>query len=691
MRDNTRFTLQLGGIVLLTAAVGLGVFLYVGSQAGVYALGIGIPLVVVGAAAVYARRERPSKAPQTSRFFEDKAEQVAERMRTLLGEYDRLDDRFSDWDSADVDDELAYVVEQFADAGVEFDRATNRFDVVAGGEVRDIERLEERVDELRAEVGSSAARHVERERSACRDAQAALVDAGLVDEVRDLPTADSEDPDELLATVEAFDDRTREALDEAVESLHDVADANDRAGDVVERGAGTARSALDRGDYEGVADALLETRDDLKRDLSADFEAERDALESLLDTVTSSVATDYVGRSLVADVEDVQRELDGIDTALELSKLESLTERTTDSTTAMVDEMAAELDDRMETLASSSVPEDFYEYQPASDEAYGSRLRSADGLDEYRSEWLTAVGELAEALDAVEDEAAVATAYDEIADQIGATLRESGRVEPGDLQVKRPNAFMELYASETDGATYEPSTPAVVADDFGESYDVEVQAGFAEGGPKRTVEVALEGASYDASETVETHLLDVVTFEDVPYGEYTLSASTDEDGYAPVEREVVVDSGDAEVEALLEEVELREAVCEGVEADARDALADAASLFADRYEDEEYLSETMDLPMNDEYVPCMLALWAEDEGLTARRVDGDVLVYDAEQFASRLSNIVEHNLSAGESMTYDDVRDRYLSVPASRALIVETLRGSSVGADVECGPQELSR
>jgi len=690
MRDDARFTLQLGGIVLLTAAVGLGVFLYVGSQAGVYALGIGIPLVVVGAAVVYARRERPSKAPQTSRFFEDKAESVAEQMRSLLGEYDRLNERFSDWDASDIDDELGYALDQFADAGVEFDRGTNRFDIVGGGEVRDLERLEERVAELRSELGSSAARHVEREREICRDAQQSLVDADLVDDVREPPTVDSEGPDELLATIEEFDECVRASLEEGVESLHAIANANDQSGDVVERGVGTARSALDRGDYAGVADALLDTREKLERDLSADFEAEHDALDSLLDTVTSSVVTDYVSRSLVADVEDIQHELDSIDTALELSELKALTERATDSCTAMVDEMVTELDNRMETLAASSVPDDFYEYQAASDEAYVSRLRAADDLDEYRREWLTAVGELSGALDAVEEEAAVAAAYGEISDEIATTLRETGRVEPSDLKVKQPNAFMELYASETEGVTYEPSTPAVVADDFGESYHVDVQAGFAEGGPERTVSVSLDGPSFDASDTLETHLLDVVTFEDVPYGEYTLTVSTDENGYTDVERDLVVDE-DVEVEALLEEVALKDAVCEGVEADARDALADAASLFADRYEESEYLSETMDLPMNDEYVPCMLTLWADNEGLTARRVDGDVLVYDGEQFASRLSNIVEHNLAEGESMSYDDIRSRYLSVPATRELIVETLRGSSVGSEVNFGTQELSK
>lgn len=690
MRDDARFTLQLGGIVLVTVAVGLGIFLYVGSQAGVYALGAGIPMVVVGAAVVYARRERPAKAPQTSRFFEDKAETVAEQMRSLLGEYDRLDERFTDWDAGDVDDELNYALDQFADAGVEFDRATNRFDVVGSGEVRDLERLEERVDELRAAVGESAARHVEREREACLSAQQTLADAGLVDEVREPPTVESADPDELLATVEAFDETVRDAIEESVANLHGVADANDRSGDIVERGRGTTRSALDRGDYDGVAQALLDTREELEHDLSTDFEAERDALESLLDTVTSSLVTDYVSRSVVTDVEGVQRELEDIDTALELSELESLTSRATDHCTAMVDQMAADLDDHMETLAAASVPEDFYEYQAAADEAYVSRLRSADDLEAYRSEWLTAVGELSTALDAVSEKAAVASAYGDVADEIATLLRETGRVEPADLKVKQPAEFMELYASETDGVTFEPSTPALVADDFGESYDVEVTAGFAEGGPERQVAVSLTGPSSERSETIETHLLDVVAFDDVAYGEYTLTVTAPEGGYAAVDRDLVVDE-DAEVEALLEEVSLRETVCEGVQADALDALEDAASLFADRYDEAEYLSETMDFPMNDEYIPCMLSLWAEDEGLTARRVDGDVLVYDGEQFVNRLSNIVEHNLAAGESMSYEDIRNRYLSVPASRELIVETIRDSSVDSAVECGPEELSK
>lgn len=690
MRNDVSFTLRIGGIVIATAALGLGVFLYVGSTAGVYALTVGIPAVIVGAAVVYARRERPAGSQRTTRYFEEKAEAVGGRMRSLLDRYDRLDQRLEEWDGDEVDDELTHALDRFAEAGVEFDRATNRFDVTGSGQVRDLERLDDRIDELREELASSAARGVERKRDACVRAQRELRDAGLVDDVREPPAADADAADDVLGEIETYDDRLRDAVDEAVDELRAIASENDHPGDAVERGDGAARSALDRGDYAAVAAALIDAREELERDLSSDFESERETLEALIDTVTSSVVDDYVRPGLVDDVRGVQRELDDVDTALELAEIERLARRARDRCTEMVEDMGDDLTAAMDALSSADVPDGYYEYQSASDEAYASRLRSTDDLDEYRREWLTAVGELSEALDAVEEKAAVAEAFGPVSDDIEDRLRESGRVEPDDLRVKQPAEFMELYAAEADDVAYEPTTPALVADDFGETHEVTVRAGFAEGGPERPVSVALDGSAFSASETFETHLLDVVHFEDVPYGEYELTVSTSEVGYETIERTVSL-SADEEFEALLNEVTLRESVCDGIEQDARDALDDAVGLFGDRYEEAEYLSETMDLPMDDEYVPCLLALYAEREGLTARRVDGEVLVYDSEQFANRLSNIMRHNLGSGESMSYEEIRNRYLSVPASKDLITETLEGSAVGPEVDCGPQEISK
>lgn len=690
MRDDLSFTIRIGGIVLLTALVGLGVFLYLGSTAGVYALGIGIPSVIVAAAVVYARQSSPDAAQETSHYFEREAQNVGERMRTLLQQYDRLSDRLDGWDAAEIDDEITYMLDQFAEAGVEFDRATNRFTVSGPGDLREIERLDERIDEIRTELTNAAVRHVDQEADACRAAQEELRNAGLVSEIRDPPEPEATNPADLIGVIDGYDERLDEALTEAVDELGTLAAENDYSGDAVDRGEGAARAALDRGEYAEAAEVLVDTRAEIERDLSAGFEAQREELESLLDTVTSSVVTEYVSPTLVDDVETIQRELADIDSALELSDLEEISDRARDRCTAMVEEMSDTLDDCLDTLSTASVPDDFYEYQSANDEAYVGELDAASDLESFRRTWLTAVGELSSALDAVEEKAAIAEAYGPVSDDIEETLRKEGRVEPADLKVKQPGQFMELYAAETDGVVHEPTTPALVADDFGETYDVTVQAGFEEGGPERPVSVSLDGPTFSESKTLRTHLLDVVTFEDVPYGEYSLEVSTDEDGYAAIDREVAVEDN-VEVEALLTEQPLRDSVCDGIEAGARDALEDAESLFADRFEEEEYLSAAMDLPMSEEYVPCMLALWAEEEGLTARRVDGDVLVYDGEQFANRLANIIEHNVSAGDSMSYEEIRNRYLSVPATKELITETIRRSDASTDVECGPRELTK
>lgn len=690
MREDVRFTIKIGAIVLLTAIIGLGVFLYFGSSAGVYALLVGIPAVIFGSAVVYARRSSPAASPEASHYFEREAQNVAERMRTLLQQYDRLAQQLEGWEPADIEDEIAYALEGFEDAGVEFDRASNRFAVVGTDDLREIERLDDQIDDLRTKLTDAATRHVSNEGQACREAQANLESAELIEETRTVPEPDPADPEDLIQVIEDYNNQLAEALEEAIETLRAIAETNDHAGDAVDHGAGTARSALNRGDYGRVAEVLIETQTELERGLSTDFEMKRDELDTLLDTVTSSVVSEYVDPRLVEDVEAVQGELSEIDTALELADLRELSDHAQDCCTEMVQEMSDTLADHMKTLSTASVPEDFYAYQSANDEAYVSQLQSTDGLEAFRRGWLTAVGELSSALESVEEKAAVAGAYDPVSDQIEETLQTSGRTETSDLKVKQPEQFMKLFAAETNGVTYEPSTPALVADDYGETHGVTVRAGFNEGGPERSVSVSLDGSALSDTKTFQTHLLDVVTFNDVLYGEYTLTVSTEEDGYEAIERSVVVEEG-LEVEALLAEQPLQESVCDGIDEAARDALNDADSLFTDRYEEAEYLSESIDLPMSDEYVPCMLVLWAEREGLTARQVDGEVLVYDGDQFANRLSNIVEHNISTGESMSYEKIRNRYLSVPATRELITETVQNSEVASEIECGSQQLTK
>ena len=688
MRTTLKFTLGIASGVLFTTIAGLVVFLYFGSAIGIYALVLGIPSVIVGGSAAYARRSRPTGSLETSRYFQTKAREAGEGMRSLLDQYERLDERLDDWDDGGIDDELSYLLDQFDAAGIEFDRATNRFSVTGGGEIRELERLEAEVEELRSDLGEAAARVVEQEREACVRAQKRLRDAELIDAV-DQPAAPGEiPPEDVLAVEGAYEEVVREALEEAVEALGSIAESNDLSGETVERGADTARSALERGEYSQVADVLAGTREDLQGDLSPDFDATRDALETLLDTVTSSVVDEYVRPSLIEDAETIRQELAGLDSAFELSEIEQLSKRAREHCTEMVETMSDELAVCLDTLSSAPVSDGFYEYQSANDEAYVRRLRTAEDLDEYRRGWQTAVEELSAALDAVEEKAAIVEAYPTVRGDIEEQLRATGRVEASDLSVKQPGEFMALYANENRGVAYDPETPALDADDPGESYEVTVRAGFADAGRERPITVSLEGP-VEETESVETGSTDDVTFEAVPRGEYTLTVSTPEAGYETIGREVTVDD-DEEFEARLEDAPLRESVCDGIEKDVRDALSDVAPLLSERYDEQEYLSDSMDLPMTDEYAPCLLVLWAEREDLTAGRSDGGVLVYDEDQLTARLSSLVENDLDSDESMSYRRIQER-LSVPVSEDLLVETLRNSAVAPEIECGPRKLTK
>ncbi|SEH46794.1 hypothetical protein SAMN05192561_102201 [Halopenitus malekzadehii] len=690
MKNNVRYTLQIGGIVLVTTILGLGIFWYFGSQTGFYALIVGIPAVVIGAAVVYARQSQPTGGGGTTQYFEGKAQRVGEDVRTLLRDYEQLAGELSTWDTDPIEEDVSYLLDELAEAGVEFDRATNRFEVTGTGDVRDLERIEGRVSELRSEIADSARTHVGGTLDDCVDAQRRLQDAGLIDRVEEPQSPDGESFTALLDALDGAEAAMDAAIDDAAAELDAIAEATDAPLDPIDRGVGRADDALEAGEYHAVADALLDARDALEQDLSTDFESERSGLESFVDTAGSSVVTDYVSPALLDDLEDVHEELETVDSALDMARIRELTADTRSICTEMIDTMSTELDDHLRTLADADVPDDYYEYQSAADESYVSDLRAADDLDAYRSIWLNAAGELSAAIDAVEDEAAVAEAYGTVEDNITETLRATGRVGASDVPVKQAAAFFELYADLHENATYDPSAPALVAEDFGEAYDVTVQAGFDEGGPERRIDVSLVGGSLEESRTIETHLLDVVTFEEVPYGEYDLTVTTDEEGYGTVEREVVVDD-DLELEATIAEVALREEVCSGIEDDARDALPDARDLFESEFNETEYLSTAMDFPMSDDFLPCLLALWAEEEGLTATRVDGDVLVYDGEQFGNRLANIVRHNLSEGESIPYTQIRNRYLAVPASDDLIVDTLQESPVASAIECDETEVTK
>jgi hypothetical protein len=199
--------------------------------------------------------------------------------------------------------------------------------------------------------------------------------------------------------------------------------------------------------------------------------------------------------------------------------------------------------------------------------------------------------------------------------------------------------------------------------------------------------VTLDGGEDDGREVVETHLDATATFAEVPFGEYELVVAPSEDDYGRVERTVTVE-GDSDLSVDLEPVTLVEQLV----GDRRDEIAEHVTEFGprlrDRFDEDGYLSTEMAFPITDDFVPGLLAEWADREGYTVTRTDdGTVIVYDDSQLSQEIMNVIQYNLDEGDRLSYERIRSQYLSVPVPNPVIEELAAGT--GLAVETTPDSL--
>lgn len=697
MKRERKAALGIGGIVIVAAAVGLGIFLFTSSRLGVGFIAVGIPALLIVGVGVYVRSVVSRPGTSQSDYAKQQATGTATALRDFHDEFERLRDRYPGWTGSEVESEIERVADDLESQGVSFDTAAGSYSVgrVGSADVQELERVRSEIDELDGTLADAFERFVRDELQRLRTELERLEDADLADVGTwrgQQAVDDAAGVEELEATLEDHREqaaRTVERAADEVESLlADVDGSVDEAR--VHDLLADADARADEDDYRGAVDAVLDARAALEGDLSGQFEADREAVENLLETVQSSVVGEYVSTRHVERVEEIDAAMASLDSALDVSELRERQDELREVCTAMVEELEGDLEADLSALGEADVPADYYEWPSAADESYAADLRRADDLDEFRLAWTGAVGDLSSALDDLSEKASVARSYDDIESVIEDELRAGAEVTAEDLPVKEAGAFMELYARKHPEASYDPSGPTLSAAGEGETHEVTVFAQFDEGGPKRGLTIEIEGTAHADSEHRRTHLAEEVTFEEVPFGEYTVRASADPDGYRTPEETVTVDD-DARVELTVEEVGLREQVCAGVEDDIREHLPDLTDELNDKYDEEGYLSESMSFPITDDYVPCLLALWAEREDLAVTRTDDGVVAYDGEQLTQEVEMVVEHNLSAGETMTFDDFRDRFLSAPLPDDVIRQAVTDSPKAESVELTPTGVTK
>ncbi|NHN61689.1 MULTISPECIES: hypothetical protein [Halorussus] len=700
MKRETKAALGIGGIVIAAAAVGLVLFLFTSSRLGVGFIALGIPALLVAGVGVYVRSVVSRRGTSESNYTEQQATRAATDLREFHAEFDALRSEYPGWDADDVKSGVERIADDLADQGVDFDAAAGTFSSKRFGgsaDVQDLERIRSAVDDLETSLTDSFESFVRSDLRRLRDELDRLADADLatVGSWRGQQAVDEADHDvealeDVLADHRAdATDAVGRAADEVRRLLADVDGQVDEAR--VEDLLDDAESRAEADDHAGAVDAALDAQAALEGDLSGRFEADRESVENLLEAVQSSVAEEYVSTRHVERVEEVDAAMASLDSALDVSDLRRHRDALREACVAMVEEMEGDLEDDLSALGDADVPADYYEWPSAGDEEYAAQLRRTDDLDEFRLTWTGAVGDLSNALDRLSEKASVARSYDDIESVIDDELRADAEVTAADLPVKEAGAFMDLYARKHAEVSYDPSGPALSAAGDAETHDVTVFAQFDEGGPKRGVTLEIEGTAHADDEHVRTHLAEEVTFEEVPYGEYAVRADPDPDDYRTPEETVTVDD-DVEVELTMAEVGLREQVCAGVEDDIREYLPELADDLSDQYDEEGYLAESMDYPITDDYVPCLLAMWAEREDLSVTRTDADgVVAFDAEQLDQEVEMVLQHNLDDDETMTFDDFRSRFLSAPLPDDVIREAVTDSAVAESVELTPDGVTK
>ncbi len=688
-------------LVVVAGGASAGIFYVEGSQAAVYAQVAIIPLLVV-VGYLWVNQTIQSTGTSRTEFERRKARKLGEQFSDVWQLAQRIETEYPEGITAAEWEELERYVGDLDSNGIAFDPDSGTFDVGSRnlGSLEDINRLENEMGDLDGWVLAQVTENIQ---SRIREVNTTLERlSGLVADpwTVDPETVPAGGPDRYDTTqswqeVGGYLDDCYQAADEVVEdacgALQDALTSTDSASQEAEELLSDARQAATGRRYDAAVADILDARDMVERDAATTFDDQQSAIEALLRTASNKSFDRYLGPSYQEELDGYAGELRSFDDAIEIAELRRVRDAVRDTCLAVVEELEGQLDEAIDALEGADVPDGWYERPPAAETSFVQTLRSSSDITAFRSEFDTAADSLLSALEAVKPKASVVTGFDRVESQITETLRTEGSVTGADLPVSDlEEQFLGLYyRKHMDEVDFDPNVPQLVMAGGGEEYTVDVSVAFPEGGPEREVTVTLSGST-TRERRCRTPLVAEASFEEVPYGEYTLRAEPADDSYGSVERTVTVDD-DISVGLELAEVSLRDKLCEGVDIDIDQILPTISSRFESRFEEESYLSTEMSFPVDSEYIPCLLAVWAQREGHDATRHDGKVIVYDTERLRKEIENVIRYNLDPGESKSYDALRGNFLSAPVSDSTVQELVRGSSEQDVVAVEPTQLTK
>ena len=685
MNSSTRTIFGIGGLVVAAAAIGAVTFLLTGITEIVWATMIGIPLVVVAGIGLYVRGAITQSKTSEQQYVRKVGRDVAEEFQAELRLLNDLRDAYPGW-SPSVDARVDSLVADFENQGAAFQAESGSFELtgaVDSADVQEFERLGTEVESFHDEFTELFRGFV---RTEVGDIEEHLGRLDEVDLARSKPSVTIPAATDPVAPYRDALDDAREQADEgiesAIETVREMTRGDNRPDDidVIESELKNASEAADTHDYYEAVDSVLEARDRLRDQFSGSFEVEREQLSTLLDAVLNSEVDQHVAAEHIDDVTEMKRDVDSLDSALELAELTRKRSQLRRTCVSVLRSMERDLEDAVRTLNSTDLPDGYYSEPPIVDERAADRISDIDDLERFTAEWADAAARLGDALGTASTKASVVEAYDDFAEQIDRKLQQSGEVSAADLPVRHAEQFLGLYNRRDPSVEFDPDRGVLRHGDV-EQYDVRVDLRYECGGEPRRPTVELDGGAYSESKTVETRVAETVEFVDVPFGTYTLRADPGAETFGPIEREVAVE-GDSTETIEFAERPLSERLCSEFDQDMEEHLPAIDSKVSSAFEEQGFVSTEMDLPVRSAYAPCLIALWGERNGYDLAKSEAGVIVYDRLQIERELENTVRYNIDAGEELRFEEARKNFLSVPLPDGTIRDMVAELGTDEDV---------
>jgi len=685
MRPAVGNALRLVAVVLFAGGAGAGVLLATGSNVGVGLAGIGVPLVVAVGIAVYVQMTINQNATTPGEFVHDRARSTATTFRDEVTTYNRRRGQHPEWETGRLDTLVDQLVDDFAAAGVVVSPDDGTFDIDDPSNPREFDSLEEAVAEFARQRDAAFEEFVETELRRAEEALDRLApDVLAASEVESVsPSATPSDPEDAAATLSEARETARDTVERAAERVSETIQEYDGDPETIRESLERAGSAAADGRIETAVEEIERATSAAEAAVGEAFADRREAVEALVETVDQSVVETYADREHVDAVHEVGERIADVDTAMDRSALADAERRLRRHCREMVEQLQADLDANIETIQRADIPVGFYTVPPAAGRDYTGQLRNADDLSAFRTTWVDAVGALTDSVEEAAEKASVADAYGMVAGEIDETLRTTGRVDGSSLRVASPEQFMELYANTNPEVEYDPTGPTLSAPGGSETYTLTVTARLADNdGSQYEFRLDVDGESDHRTARATDYVATRESFERLPYGEYEVTATVD-DGAFPTVSETVRITADREIELAVERQSVADRVC-GRDRDAvRNQLPAVAGELERTFDREGHLVPEMEFPVTDEYVPCLLALWAEETAHDTRLDDGRVLVYDHDELVERVEHAVRQSVvDGGETLTFGTIRSRYLSVPVSDGLLETVVRGTGLDVTV---------